>query len=165
MKSTRRLFLKETGLVTVAALLPVSAFSQERLTAENNAFDPENLSHLDGISADAFDKWVGSTFRVSLNGQSMGSLLLSSVEKVEPQADTSLAPGAEWIGRRITPAAGVDLTSFMLIFKRTGSPLPQQTYMLDHDWLGRFPVLLVPAGIKGKTVVASFTEFNKKAAA
>jgi hypothetical protein len=165
LKSTRRLFLKETGLVTVAALLPVSAFSQERLTAETNAFDPENLSRLDGITAETFDKWVGSTFRVSLDGQSMGSLLLSKVETVEPQTDASLPPGAEWIGRRITPAAGVELTSFLLIFKRTGSMLPQQTYMLDHKWLGRFPLLLVPAGTKGRTLVASFSVLKQKAAA
>jgi hypothetical protein len=156
------MFLTKTGLVTAAALLPVSAFSQGRWSVDDNALDPENISHLGEFTAETFEKWVGSRFRISLNGNSLGTLLLAGVEKIDTSAAGKDAPSG-WVGRRILPAAGVELTMFNLKFKRTGTQLAQGTYLLDHDWLGKFPLLLVPGGPHG--VIASFVLLNKKDAA
>ena len=50
-------------------------------------------------------------------------------------------------------------TSFSLLFRRSGAALPQDTYMLDHDWLGTFPLFLVPSGdiTNSSTCTATFT--------
>lgn len=154
MKSTRRLFLKETGLFAAATVLPVGAFSQEVRNAQNTTFDAENLSNLDGVSAETFARWIGSRMRVSLNGQARGSLVLIAVESKDSPAMVSSARSA------VSPK----VTSFLLTFRRTGTPLPQETYLLDHDWLGRFPLLLVPSGLPGPTSTCSavFTLLDKK---
>lgn len=151
MKSTRRLFLKETGLFAAATVLPVGAFSQEVRNAENTTFDAENLSNLDGVTAETFERWTGSRFRVSLDGRAMGSLVLATVDKKDASAtpaQRSSRPG-EWVGPSAGSNPGLPLVSFTLVFQRSGAPLPQETYLLSHDWLGRFPLLLVPSGKPG----------------
>lgn len=157
MKSTRRLFLKETGLFAAATVLPVGAFSQEVRNAQNTTFDAENLSNLDGVSAETFEQWIGSRIRVSLDGQARGFLVLSAAKML----DTPTAAATR------EPSAGPKVTSFLLTFRRTGTPLPQETYLLDHDWLGRFPLLLVPSGLPGpsSTCSAVLSTLTKKAPA
>jgi hypothetical protein len=165
MKSTRRLFLQGAALSALATGFPLSTLAQELLNSGAKGFDPEVLAIFDGVSAQTFEPWIGSQFRVSLNNLQQGSLVLLSVEEAEARASVELTaePSLENPLHRIGPLPSTSnapaMTSFSLQFQRTGSPLRQETYMLSHDWLGTFPLLLVPSGLAGtpSTCTATFT--------
>jgi hypothetical protein len=167
MKPTRRLFLQSAALSALATGLPLSAFARELLNTGTKGFDPEVLAIFDGVSAQTFEPWIGSKFGVSLNNLHQGSLVLQSVKEAEAEAganaELAAGPYLESTFRRVSPLPGTSnappMTSFSLQFQRTGSPLRQETYMLSHDWLGTFPLLLVPSGLAGtpSTCTATFT--------
>ena len=151
MKPTRRLFLQNAALSAIAATLPTAAFAQKLLTDQNKTFAPEALALLDGISSRTFEPWIGSTFQVSLNNKPMGSLVLLSVEETDTEAkDASASPE---MGLRIGPVRQPvnvpTMTSFSLHFQGAGTALKQNTYTVSHDWLGTFPLFLVPSGLSG----------------
>jgi hypothetical protein len=165
MSSTRRLFLQKAALSMIAANLSQFAFAQKLLNSRPKDFDPENLAIFNGVSARTFEPWIGSRFRVSLNNKSLGSLVLLSVDDNEIAAkeisgSTNFAPAAGTFHRSSNESA---TNSFSLCFQRTGAPLQQDTYMLAHDWLGTFPLFLVPSGLSGpiSTCTAVFTLLNR----
>ena len=163
MNSTRRLFLQGAALSVIAANLP-SAFAQEQLKGRNISFDPESLTLLNGVSSQTFEPWIGSSFSVSLNNKSSGSLVLLSVNNLKPEA-RDVAPGPNGlVPRHPVPKPSFEeaVVSFSLKFRRIGEPLPQNTYILSHDWLGTFPLFLVPSGLPGprSTCTAVFSLLN-----
>lgn len=164
MKSTRRLFLQETGLLALATVLPTAVLAQSS-DALNPTFSEENLAGLKNLSAATFEPWIGSRFSISLNGVSKGWLLLTAVDSPSaPKAADLLEKPADWNGPRATSGNTPEVTSFALRFERTGTPLVQETYLLEHDWLGKFPLLLVPSGLAGSktTCTATFSLFGSQ---
>ena len=164
MNPTRRVFLQNAALSVIAAGLPSAAFAQKLATDKNPAFAPENLTLFDGVSSRTFESWIGASFRVSLNKQPRGSLVLLSVDEMNTEAMGT--PGnpeiVTRIGRVPQSANGPMTTSFALHFQGSGTPLEQNTYTLSHDWLGTFPLLLVPSGLHGprSTCTAVFNQLN-----
>jgi hypothetical protein len=168
MKSTRRRFL-------AGAALAISGASFARLMAQQSPkirgglFDPDSLSILEGASAQTFERWIGSSFRISLNGRPVGSLVLVSVD--EPGTDTStfndrsrasVRPLNRIVAAQESEAPST--TTFSLHFQASGKALPQDTYLLSHDWLGTFPLFLVPSAPGGKAgYTATFTLLNDAA--
>lgn len=92
-----------------------------------------------------FERWIGGSFRVSLGGRAMGTMILASV-------NTTKFPAAPPSNGRVspTPVGGISHTTNVQELKSTrlefthAAYLPQDVYTLDHDWLGSFNVLLVP---------------------
>ncbi len=165
MKSTRRQFL-------VAAPIAISAASFRTLLAQRNpnpqgrSFDPDSLSILKDASAQTFEPWIGSSFRISLDSRQLGSLVLVSVVETgtkTPNSNDRWDSSAPPLNRIVTQqgAAAPSMVTFSLHFQGSGKILPQDTYILSHDWLGTFPLFLVPSGPGGKTAyTATFTLLN-----
>jgi len=169
MGPTRRLFLQRAVLSAFALNFPLSALAQKFFNGHGKGFDPETLAIFNGVSSQTFEPWIGSRFRVSLNNKPRGSLTLLSVDDAdsEPGPETSAEakeePYRATTVRTIGPVSGSSkasaITSFSLHFQRIGNALPQDTYMLSHNWLGTFPLFIVPSGLSGaqSTCTAIFT--------
>ena len=83
---------------------------------------------LDKVTREAFAEHLGKTFRIDVDG---GEPV--TVELIEA---TSL--GQKSSGRR---------EPFSLVFRGPATPhLPQQTYAMSHEGMGRLDVFLVPIG-------------------
>jgi len=168
VSSSRRLFLQNATLALAAVMFPIGGLSQNQLHEQSEAFDPENLTIFSGVSSQTFEQWIGSRFRVSLGKQSQGSLLLTAVSVMKaanPQAHeiANLQPEA---GSIFVSLNQPSVTGFSLRFQRSGTPLQQNTYLLDHNWLGTFPLFLVPSGLSARssTCTAVFSLLGKIAA-
>jgi len=154
MGSSRRRFMKNAALfVTAAAVFPLNAPPQDQLKDHDETFDPEKLAIFAGVSPATFEPWIGSRFRVSKKSKALGSLVLLSVNVVETAKPKVSAPvrfqdNSVSISRFVKT---LEINTFSLRFRRSGSPLPQDTYTLDHNWLGTFPLFLVPSGLTGQT--------------
>jgi hypothetical protein len=164
MNPGRRLFLQNAALSVAAASLIPSAFAQKPLDSQRQIFSPENLTLFDGVSIQTFEPWVGATFGVSLNNKPRGSLILLSVDAMNPEAqdEPSSSNTVRSVGLVLRPASGPAMTNFALHFRGSGAALPQDTYLLSHNWLGTFPLLLVPSGLSGPrpTCTAVFSVLN-----
>ena len=135
MRPTRRQFVRIAAGVAFCAQFPLRGIGQNRGAKVDRAAEAEDP--LAGVTAETFSAWVGSQFRATLNRQPAGMLTLLSVTTLEPKpGTTSAAKGV----------ASPSVTSFALRFSKTSAPLTQETYTLEHDWLGIFPLLLVPSG-------------------
>ncbi len=159
MGSTRRNFLQRAVLSAFAVNFPLSALTQKVLSHPGKSFDPETLGIFKGVSCQTFEPWIGSRFGVSLNNMPQGSLILVSVDDADSEtgpttsAETKEEPYRANTVLRIGPISGSSkvsaISSFSLHFQRIGNALPQDTYMLSHDWLGTFPLFIVPSGLFG----------------
>ncbi|MDP9122980.1 MAG: hypothetical protein M3O15_16675 [Acidobacteriota bacterium] len=89
---------------------------------------------LDTLTAAAFTPHLGSRFRLRAVPDALEiDLELAEVQELGSQS----APA----GRR---------APFTVSFRGPRSPhLPQRTYQLDHDGMGRFELFLVPVGFDG----------------
>jgi hypothetical protein len=165
MGSTRRLFLQRAALSAFAVSFPLGTFAQKLLNGPTGDFEPETLAIFNGVSRQTFEPWIRSRFRVSLNNKPRGSLLLLSVDDLDSEtgAETKEDPYSANFVRKVGPVFGSSkespIASFSLHFQRIGNALPQDTYMLSHDWLGTFPLFIVPSGLSGaqSTCTAIFT--------
>ena len=135
MHATRRQFVRLAAGIAFCAQFPLRGIAQRRGSGGERPADTENP--LAGVTAETFAAWIGSQFRATLNRQPAGTLTLLSVTTVEPKSVTTSA------AKVVTSSA---TTSFALRFSKTGAPLTQETYTLEHEWLGTFPLLLVPSG-------------------
>ena len=165
MNSTRRLFLQKAALSIVAANCPLSAFCQKLLNSQTKGFEPETLVIFNGVSRQPFEPWIGSRFSVSQNNKSQGSLVLMSVDEIDTTGKeaSDSTNTVRRVGAVPRPSKASAITSFSLRFQRPGTPLPQDTYMLAHDWLGTFPLFLVPSVLAGPTSTCTdvFTMLNQ----
>jgi len=137
MHSTRREFFRKAASIGYCALFPLAGIAQSRKIHAGPYPAREGPDQLVGLTAETFEAWVGSQFRAVLNRKSAGTLTLVSVTTLDPKLEI---PSAAKAAR--SPA----ITGFALQFSKAGAPLLQETYTLEHDWLGTFPLLLVPSG-------------------
>ena len=165
MKSTRRRFLAGAPWLSRELHWPDS-MAQQSPKIRGVSFDPDSLSILKDASAQTFEPWIGSSFRISLDSRQLGSLVLVSVDETgtkTPNSNDRWDSSAPPLNRIVTQqgAAAPSMVTFSLHFQGSGKILPQDTYILSHDWLGTFPLFLVPSGPGGKTAyTATFTLLN-----
>jgi hypothetical protein len=141
MKNDRRNFLKITSLSAAASAVMPKGFA---LTAHRTPAALSDSTVLIGLSAASFRPWIGSRF--GLVDRSSGYLVLLSVdEQVEPVA---MVGAARVVGQTGLRKQANHTVSFALHFKIVGisNQLKQETYLLTHNGLGRFPLFLVPSG-------------------
>lgn len=146
MRPTRRRFLHDAAFSAIAASFAPAAIAQGRFNGEGEAFSDENLAALEGVSMETFEPWIGSRFRVSLDRKPKGNLVLHAVEDMSAKAkDAPALPAADPLtGPAPKTGEAPAVSTFALHFRSTGTQLPQETYLLSHEWLGSFPLLLVP---------------------
>jgi hypothetical protein len=156
MNPTRRYFLQAAALAALTSKLPPVAFGQQHPKSQSEVMDDESLSIFDGISPDTFEQWIGSSFRMSLKGKQVDTVVLISVKKIGSPEIASNPRTAHMVGTKA--AARPSISGFSLRFRGTGNVLPQDTYTLTHNWLGTFPLFLVPSGpgTKQSTYTATF---------
>ena len=135
MYATRRQFVRLAAGIAFCTQFPLRGIAQNHGSIGDQTTETEDP--LAGVTAETFAAWIGSQFRATLNRQPAGTLTLLSVTTVEPK------PGTTSVAKVVASPA---MTSFALRFSKTGAPLTQETYTLEHDWLGTFPLLLVPSG-------------------
>jgi hypothetical protein len=129
MATSRRSFLKQGTLVAIAAGIPTGlarkVFAEELTGASTN---------IPRLRMTDFAAQVNTVFRIH-NGRSGVTLHLFEV--------TNLA------GRK---TAGTDREAFVLSFRGDrNTPLAQETYLIEHEKLGRFSFLVVPVVCKDKS--------------
>lgn len=149
MNPTRRSFLKRVVIATIATRISPLVFAQQQLENRSAVADAESPSVFDGVSPQTFERWIGGNFRLSLRNRQLGSAVLIAVKSINAPATLDDAATGRMVGRVPRRSPGPAITSFSLRFRKAGVPLPQDTYTIDHDWLGTFPLLLVPAGTNG----------------
>jgi hypothetical protein len=159
MTPTRRFFLKGSLTAALASKLFPIAFAQQLFESQVRASDTENSPAFDGVSRQDFERWIGSSFRLSLNNKQLGSMVLVAVKEIDNAGVVDNITASHMVGRVPRYLSGPSIDCFSLRFRKTGNALPQGTYTLDHDWLGTFPLFLVPSGAHGgrSTYTATFT--------
>jgi hypothetical protein len=145
MATPRRVFLK-SAFMSVAAAGLVSQSTQFAFGQKNRLKDSEGnfqipaqalgdpLFHFTRMT---FEPYLGSDFRVTVGPYKTVNLTLVKVEDQRPRVRKGM-PRTEG-------------ESFLLLFEASGelSEL-QQTYVLQHEALGKFSLFLVNASEKGK---------------
>lgn len=138
MVVSRRGFMKQGSLLVVAATVSLAAAEHVLALdndAENLGVKQDNLSPTPGkpaplsLSKATFAPYVNTVFRIYPDTSKILKTTLVSVGDIGPVPDKNSA------GREC----------FVLKFRGT-EPLPQNTYRVEHDVLGRFDLFLVPTG-------------------
>lgn len=135
MHSSRRQFVRLAAGVAFCAQFSFPGIAQNQGSSGNRTTETEDP--LAAVTAETFEAWIGSQFRASLNRKAVGTLTLLAVTTLKPKLATTPAS---------TPVASRATTSFALRFSVAGAPIAQETYTLEHDWLGTLQLLLVPSG-------------------
>ena len=160
MAFTRRLFLRHGFLAALAASFSKQIFASSggRPPQGLDGIDPlqgtsakpitpgtwqQHAAVLNGLSRDAFNRAVGTNFKVfsADNSQAIWVTLLSvdDLPKIAPANPASFAVPQK--GHSAAPTS----SGFVLVFGGS-SDLPQGSHLFQHDSLGNFAMFTVPDG-------------------
>jgi hypothetical protein len=157
MCATRRSFLGKaaaTALVT-ATSGNIWAQSKRELTT-NELIGRETMAT---ATPQTWDQWVGGIFKLSLGATTRGTVQLTKVEsmmypprKASQPADLAEgqlngSPSTGPFGVQTAPGMVPEIQVAVLWFRRRGKPLSQETYTVEHDWLGTFDLLIAPSRV------------------
>jgi hypothetical protein len=157
MAVSRRIFLRHSAVAAaVCAALPIQGWSSSHnpspRTVKNKsaqtklAVSQHDADALQALTRAHFADAIGTGFKVSLPGHETDAqwLRLISVNDLPRLAPEN--PGLMAVAPKSTAPVQTS-TGFTLSFNGTApKPLPQDTYVFEHDRLGRFALLIVPAG-------------------
>ena len=138
MVVSRRGFMKQGSLLVVGA--SVSFASVERVLALEN--DAEHL----GVKQDITPPIPGNPAPLSLTKATFAPYV-NTVFRIYPDKSKAVKTTLVSVGD-IGPVPDKNVSGrecFVLRF-RGNEPLPQNTYRIEHDQLGRFDLFLVPTG-------------------
>ena len=149
---SRRSFLKSGAMVALAAAIPAefvaSAAGQRALRKPLNAspfFPIPHLSQIDPmayLTMAAFTPYVKTVFRIRTAQSQVMPVTLVEVTDTRTVADKKKTTG------KISAADGKEC--FSLYFRGSKRvELPQGTYKIDHDALGRLSLFIVPIDKNG----------------
>jgi len=158
MCATRRSFL---GKAAAAAVITASSLKSWGQEGERELTTSEMIGQetMNSATPQTFEQWIGGTFKIKLRGTAWGSLELVKVEsKILPRPKSNLPedqPPAHPNGNPLAelstamlnakPGTVPEVQSMVLWFKRRHTPLFQENWTVEHDWLGTFDLLLVPS--------------------
>jgi hypothetical protein len=161
MEVSRRIFLRHSAIAAAAcAALPMQGWSSvqnqspRRVHSKSSRTKHAPKSSVSQPDADAlqaltrahFTDAIGTGFKVSLPGhendaQWLRLMAVNELPKLAPENRGLMAVAPK------STAPLVASTGFSLSFNGTApDPLPQDTYVFEHDRLGRFALFIVPAG-------------------
>lgn len=139
MATSRRDFIKKSTLVALAAGLPLSLVTE---VAGKEARAPVGTGL--GLTKAAFDSQINTQFRIS-DGNSKVLVELTSVSDLRHRKGAR--PGKE---------------GFSLIFQgRQANALKQNTYLIEHERLGSFSLLIVPVPGRDKRAICYEAIINR----
>jgi hypothetical protein len=160
MGLNRRNFLQNAALITTASLMRGSLLkAQSSAVASARPREVSELVRVGEVSMADFQRRVGGVFRISLYGVPVGKLTLLSVNQISmPKTEDSGRPRS---GKQRVIDPATQPVTFHLLFRQHGSPLPQETYLLEEDWLPPVSLLLVPSSRQSvpATFSATVTQF------
>ncbi len=161
MEVSRRIFLRHSAVAAAAcAALPMQGWSSvqnpssrsvnskrtKTKHASKSSVSQQDADALQALTRAHFTDAIGTGFKVSLPGhendaQWLRLMAVNDLPKLTPKNPGLMA---------VAPKSTVPLvasTGFSLSFNGTApNPLPQDTYVFEHDRLGRFALFIVPAG-------------------
>lgn len=160
MAVSRRIFLRQGVLAAAAcATTPLLAFSSKRpvggddqtrdvpshhsSSSSGSGTWQDHAAALDHLGREQFTEAIGTNFKVTVEGSSLPVwVTLMAVDDLPALAPVNPASFAV-PGKQSSSALAT--TGFMLRFS-SSAQLPQGTYLFQHDGLGPFALLIVPAG-------------------
>lgn len=150
MTTTRRRFIQNIGMATVAAVSlnsTVNIFGQSSKT-DKLILPPETLSDpLNYLMSGHFQSVVDTPVRVYTNRRSYVQLQLIEVKELK---------------REVNENRGYNGESFSLLFQAPQrTKLSQKTYLLSHDNLGEFSLFLAPVGSRGDKYEAIINRIDR----
>ncbi len=128
MSNSRRDFLKRGTLMAVAAGVPLG------LSEKASAFGLEETAQRQGLKLAAFKSQLGSNFLIHNEGSKVSVKLIDVTNLASPKDAQTGKEG------------------FSLVFKGPGGTLlKQDTFVIEHNKLGKFSFLLVPIRFKNNS--------------
>ena len=162
MSLSRRQFVYVASLSVVTTAAGPSLFAAP---AASKTITDAGAEALGSFSLRDFEGLIGDRFSISLNGRSLGQLVLIAATATASPTATSPVKSSQIshvAGPVATPVPSRPLIGFWLRFQGSGGALPQDTYLMEDSVLGAFPLFLVPEGPGGSkhtTYLAFFTRF------
>ena len=156
MTVSRRSVLRQGFVAAVACIAgPLQAWSSKKNKSGNSSSQNEATgADAQPLSREAFEKAVGSGFKVSGKGDSVWLRLLSVQDL---PALVPVDPDSMDVPPQST-TSGVTIKGFMLRFLGTlPQRLPQDTYTFEHPGMGTFSLFIVPEGADGQTYMATIS--------
>lgn len=159
MSATRRSFLAKAAAAAVVVSSGSLKTWAQKGQRELTTAEMIGRETVESATPQTFEQWVGSVFKIKLQGTRWGVLRLAKVEsKIYPPppatATSSSAPSAASpnVSQSALPAIPTawgpgtvpEVQSTILWFTHAHVPLPQEVWTLEHDWLGTFDLLLAP---------------------
>jgi hypothetical protein len=140
MDFSRRMLLKWGGIVallrrSLSNIVPAALAAQRsgKDDSRGRGGDP------DALASERLARYTKSTFAAHLNSifriNSQFGIIALTLEQVQDGVP---------VGAPMSAKSGNE--NFVLIFRGTSPALPQDTYLLEHNTLGTFPLFLVPGG-------------------
>jgi hypothetical protein len=163
MSLSRRQFVYVASLSVVATSASPSLLAQSEAQAARETFTDEGTETLATLSLGDFEGLIGARFSISLSGRSLGQLTLVAATAADPVKPSNTPHVA---GQFAEPAPGRAIEGFSLRFQGAGAMLPQDTYLMEENSLGAFPLFIVPASPAGShhpIYIAIFTRFADSA--
>ena len=143
MVVSRRGFMKQGSMLVVAAAAS--------LAVADRVLGLDNSAEYSGVTQDSLAPEPGKPAQLSLTKATFAPYV-NTVFRIHPDTSKILKTTLVSVGD-IGPVPDKSVTGrecFVLRFRGSES-LPQNTYRIEHDTLGRFELFLVPAG-KNKRV-------------
>jgi uncharacterized protein DUF6916 len=157
MAVSRRIFLRHSAVAAAAcAVLPTQGWSSthnpfsKSVNSKSHKTKPavskQDADALQALTRAHFTDAIGTGFKVSLPGHENDAQWLRLIAVNDLPTLPPANPGLMAVAPKST-APVVASTGFTLSFNGTAAKaLPQDTYVFEHDRLGRFALLIVPAG-------------------
>ena len=152
MTVSRRSVLRQGFVAAVACVAgPLQAWSANKKNSNNDSARKGTGADSQPLSREAFNKAVGSGFKVSPTSGNGNTVWLRLLSVQDLPALVPVDTAAMDVPPRST--SSVTTSGFMLHFLGTlPKPLPQDTYTFEHPKLGTFPLFIVPEGANGEYI-------------
>src|ERR1700742_2333613 len=124
MNISRRKFIRRSSVLSVAALLPVTAASAAVAGSLSKTVGKTANERLSSLTRNSFAQHLDTTFEVHVSALDIQSLQLVKVSERQ----------------RYKEGEGFEL----LFLGQKAQQFPQGTYMIQHGEMGSLPVFLVP---------------------
>ncbi|HEY1806687.1 MAG TPA: hypothetical protein VGG45_19610 [Terracidiphilus sp.] len=143
MPVSRRKFLGTASLTLLGTTVVPSALAEIGGAQTDDRFSPDHMKALIGATSARFKPLIGDNFTVTAPDGARYSWKLINVTDAESAIEPEEGPASFHPASR---PKSVQATSFTLTFRGAGDTLPQETYTLEHESLGTFPLFVVPSG-------------------
>lgn len=156
MSVSRRQFLQGSAMAAAACTAaPLQAWNNNKPVIDGQA---NHMHGPHGLTRESFERFVGSSFQVSATTGKASTVWLRLLAVTDLPALEPVNTAIMAVPPPKSTSAPIVTTGFMLAFSGPGTRLRQGTYTFEHAGLGKFALLIVPAGPGLDTYTAVFNE-------